>query len=220
VVATLAGRRGRGEDLDDLVDGQRGRLLRRRADEPGDAGSVADRAPGLVGQVHPDQDVTGVDLALHLLALAVLDLGDLFGRHLDLEDVLLHVQRLDPGLEVGLDLVLVAGIGVHDVPLAVRSLQCRAKFLGGIDLGGLLISGFRGGSPSGGLGGLGCLLDLHEFLGLDQRLGGVHHFFFFGEFLGLDQRLGGLDHLVRVLGLVGQLLRLFDDVGLRGPLGR
>src|SRR6478735_5766630 len=40
---------GRGEDLDDLVNGQRRRALRRRTDEAGDAGGVADRAPGAVG---------------------------------------------------------------------------------------------------------------------------------------------------------------------------
>ena len=37
--------------------------------------------------------------------------------HLDLEDVVLHVQGLDAGLEVGLDAVLVAGVGVDDVPV-------------------------------------------------------------------------------------------------------
>ena len=111
---------------------QRGRPLRGRADEPGHARGVAHRAPGPVGQVHPDQDVAGVDLALDLLALAVLDLGDLLGRDLDLEDVVLHVQRLDPGLEVGLDLVLVAGVGVHDVPVAGRPLERGPQFLGGV----------------------------------------------------------------------------------------
>ena len=108
---------GRREDPDDLVHGQR-RGLGGGADEAGDARGVADRAPRLVVQVHPHQDVAGEHLALDLLALAVLDLGDLFGRHLDLEDVVLHVQGLDAALEVGLHLVLVAGVGVHDVPVA------------------------------------------------------------------------------------------------------
>src|SRR5580765_6460791 len=87
------------EDLHDLVQGQRGRT-RGRPDETGDARGVADRSPRVVGQVHPDEDVAREDLALHLLALAVLDLDDLFGRDLDLEDELLHVQRRDPALEV------------------------------------------------------------------------------------------------------------------------
>nr|AHE14892.1 hypothetical protein asmbl_13 [uncultured bacterium] len=110
--------RGRGDQqVDDLVDAQRGRP-RRGADEPGDPGGVADRTPGLVVEVHPDEQVPGQLLAVDLGPLAVLDLGDLLGGHLDLEDVVLHVQRLDAGLEVGLHLVLVARVGVDDVPVA------------------------------------------------------------------------------------------------------
>src|SRR6266536_452935 len=86
----LLHRRG-GEDADHLVERER-RWAGGGADEPGDAGGVADRPPGLVVEVHPDQDVAGEDLPLHLLPLAVLDLGDLLGRHLDLEDVVLHVE--------------------------------------------------------------------------------------------------------------------------------
>ena len=134
----LLGRRG--EDLDDLVQRQR-RRPRRGADEAGDARGVAHRAPRLVVEVHPHQDVAGEDLALHLLALAVLDLDDLFGRHLDLEDVVLHVERRDAALEVGLHLVLVAGVGVHDVPVADGGAQRAAQLLGRVlVLVGLLLS--------------------------------------------------------------------------------
>src|SRR5687767_14949823 len=111
------GRGRRDQDLDDLVDGQR-RGPRRGADEAGDAGGVADRTPGLVVELHADEQVARQDLAVDLRALAVLDLGDLLGGHLDLIDVVLDVQGLDPRLEVGLHLVLVAGVGVHDVPVA------------------------------------------------------------------------------------------------------
>src|SRR3954452_9773080 len=83
--------RGRREDLDDLVQGQWGRSGG-GADEAGHPRRVPDRAPRLVVEVHPDQDVAREDLALNRLALAVLDLVDLFGRHLDLEDVVLHVE--------------------------------------------------------------------------------------------------------------------------------
>ena len=48
---------------------------------------------------------------------------DLCGGHLDLEDVVLHVQGLDAALEVGLHLVLVAGVGVHHVPVAGQQPQ-------------------------------------------------------------------------------------------------
>src|SRR4051794_2513733 len=106
----------RREEADDLLDRQRRRV--RRADEAGDARSVLDRRPRLVGEVHADQDVAREDLGLHDLALALLDDGLVLGRDLDLEDVVLHVERGDPGLQVGLHLVLVAGVGVDDVPVA------------------------------------------------------------------------------------------------------
>ena len=130
---------GRGQDADDLVQRQRPRSGA-GTDESGDARGVADRSPGAVGQVHPDQDVSGVDAPLDLLRLPVLDLGDLFLRHLDLEDEILHVQRLDPVLQVRLDLLLVPGVRVHDVPTARRVLQ-RGAHLGGrilVDLLGRL----------------------------------------------------------------------------------
>src|SRR6185437_1966324 len=94
----LLGLDARQEELDDVVVGQR-RRLRRGAHEAGDARRVADGAPRLVVEVHPHQDVAGQHLALHLLALAVLDLGDLFGGHLELEDVVLDVEGLHAGLE-------------------------------------------------------------------------------------------------------------------------
>src|SRR3954447_9194239 len=72
----------RGEDLDDLVDGQR-RRLGGRADEARDAGGVAHSAPRLVVELHAHQQVAGQHLAVDLRALAVLDLGDLLGGHLD-----------------------------------------------------------------------------------------------------------------------------------------
>src|SRR5439155_7392720 len=62
-------------------------------------------------------------LLLHRKTLAVLDLDLLLGRHEDLEDLVLHVQRGDAVLEVRLDLVLVAGIGVDDVPPPLALLR-------------------------------------------------------------------------------------------------
>jgi len=50
-------------------------------------------------------------------ALAVLDLDLVLGGDQDLEDLVVHVHRVDPLLEVLLDLLLVSGVGVHDVPL-------------------------------------------------------------------------------------------------------
>src|SRR6185312_940704 len=156
----LLGRRD--EDPDDLVHGQR-RRPRRGADEAGDARGVADRTPRLVVEVHPHEDVAGEDLALHLHALAVLDLGDLFGRHLDLEDVVLHVERGDAALEVGLHLVLVAGVRVDDVPVAGGGAQRAPQLLGRVlVLLGLLLAGLAGLAGLAARGGLavGVLADL------------------------------------------------------------
>jgi hypothetical protein len=50
------------------------------------------------------------------LLATVLELLDLFHRDDDLVDAVLHVHALDSGAEVGGDLLLVAGLGVHDVP--------------------------------------------------------------------------------------------------------
>src|SRR5215469_12082788 len=100
-----------------LAEAERGRPAG-QADEPGDAGGVADNRPGLVGEVHPDEDVAGQHLFRDLLPLAALDLHHLVHGDLDLEDVVLHVQRLDAAFQVGLHPVLVARVRVDHVPLA------------------------------------------------------------------------------------------------------
>ena len=50
------------------------------------------------------------------MALALADLDLVFHRHEDLEDLVVHAHRFDAMLEVRLDLVLVARVGVDDVP--------------------------------------------------------------------------------------------------------
>src|SRR5215213_6718927 len=104
------------EDLGHFLLRQRG-WLGPGADEAGHAGRVADHVPGVIVQVHADQQVAREDLAGDDLLLAALDLHDVFHGDHDLEDPLLHVHRGDAALEVGLDLVLVAGVGVDDVPV-------------------------------------------------------------------------------------------------------
>src|SRR5450830_978913 len=109
------GSEARGEHREDLVRRQRHRLVG-VPDEPGHTRSVPDGAPRLVREVHPDQDVAGHPNAADDLPLSVPNLDDLFHRNLDLEDEVLHVQALRAVLEVGLDPVLVTGVGVDDVP--------------------------------------------------------------------------------------------------------
>ena len=91
------------------------------ADEPGDAGRVAHDVPGVVVEAHAHEQVAREDLLLHDDLAAVLELDDVFHRDDDLEDAVLDVHRAHAAREVRLHLVLVAGVGVHDVPAAGRS---------------------------------------------------------------------------------------------------
>src|SRR4051795_720069 len=90
------------------------------ADEARHAGRVLDDRPGLVVQVHVHQHIAGQDplLGLHLLAVPRLD--DLLGRDDDAAEAQLLRHRVDPVLEVGLDLVLVTRVGVDRVPAEHR----------------------------------------------------------------------------------------------------
>src|SRR3954453_18304887 len=99
----------------DLDLGQRHGLLG-GADEAGDPGRVLDQRPGVLVEVHVDQHVAGHGPLLDLDLLVVLHLGHGLGRHDDLSHRALLTQRLDAVLEVVLDLVLVTGVGVDDVP--------------------------------------------------------------------------------------------------------
>src|SRR5262245_33583636 len=121
-------------------------LERRRpagqADETGHAGRVTHYRPGLVGESHPHQDVAGQHLLLDLLPLAALDLGHLVHRDLDLEDVVLHVERLDAALQIGLHPVLVTRVRVDHVPVPGEHAEFALELLARVV--GLLLLGVRG----------------------------------------------------------------------------
>ena len=72
----------------------------------------------VVVEVAAHQQVAGEHLLLDDDLLAVLELDDVFHRDDDLVDALLHVHGRGAGLEVLLDLLLVARLGVDHVPLA------------------------------------------------------------------------------------------------------
>ena len=96
--------------------------------KPVTPGRVADDVPGVVVEVAAHEQVAGEHLLLDDDLLAVLELDDVLHRDDDLVDALLHVHGGDAGLEVLLDLLLVARLRVHDVPLAgpvVRALDGR-----------------------------------------------------------------------------------------------
>ena len=86
--------------------------------KPVTPGRVADAVPGLVVHAAANEQVAREDLALHGHLATVLELDDVLHRDDDLEDLVLHVHALDASMEVGRDLLLVAGLRVHDEPLA------------------------------------------------------------------------------------------------------
>src|SRR5215213_1422318 len=100
-------------------------------DETRDAGRVSHDEPRLRVEDHLDEHVARVDLLLDGHALAGADLDLILFRHEHLEDLVFHAHRLDAVLEVGLDLLLVARIGMDDVPALLR----RARLSGGLELG-------------------------------------------------------------------------------------
>src|SRR4051794_10175871 len=99
----------------DLGLGQRDRLVG-RADEARDARRALDDLPGVLVEVHVDQHVAGHGPLLHRDLLVVLHLLHRLRGDDDLPDRTGLVQRGHAVLEVLLDLVLVPGIGVDDVP--------------------------------------------------------------------------------------------------------
>src|SRR4051812_41410527 len=124
------------EDLLDLGLVERDRLAPdtrdvRAADEARHARGVPDDEPAVGVEDHLDEHVPGIDLLLNRMALALADLDLVLHRHEDLEDPVVHAHGLDTVLEVGLDLVLVARVGVDDVPaLLGRLAGLRRRSLG------------------------------------------------------------------------------------------
>src|SRR6202453_2409594 len=103
------------QDAFDLTAGQRGGLGA-GTDEPGDPGRVPDDRPAVVVQLAAAQQVAREHLLLDHHLLAVLELDDILHRDDHLVDAVLHVHRHGPAVEVGLHLVLIAGVGVDDEP--------------------------------------------------------------------------------------------------------
>src|SRR4051812_14951669 len=108
----------------DLWLRQRHRLVR-GADEAGHAGRPLDELPRVVVELHVHEDVAGHRPLLDGRLLVVLHLGHRLGRDDDVAHGAALVQRQRAVLEVLLDLVLVSGVGVDDVP-AIHGFLRRA----------------------------------------------------------------------------------------------
>src|SRR4029079_17622947 len=102
----------------------------RAADEARDARRVPDDEPAVGVEDHLHEDVARIDLLLDGVALARADLDLVLHRDEHLEDLVLHAHRLDAVLEVRLDLVLVARVGMDDIPALVGRLGLGAGQVG------------------------------------------------------------------------------------------
>src|SRR5262245_38084879 len=111
----LGRRRSRVQESVDVALGERNRLAGGTG-EARDAGRVLDDGPAVVVEIHVDEHVAGQDPLLGLHLLAFLRLDHLLRGHDDTPEALALAHRVDAVLEVGLHLLLVAGVGVDDVP--------------------------------------------------------------------------------------------------------
>ena len=95
--------------------------------KPVTPGRALDDLPGVLVEVHVDQHVAGHGALLDGDLLVVLHLLDGLRRDDDLAHGALLAERDDAVLEVLLDLVLVPGVGVDDVPAKHGFLDLRAR---------------------------------------------------------------------------------------------
>src|SRR5690554_1155889 len=86
-------------------------------DEPDDLGRVFNDVPGLVVEVHLDENVPVIELLFPLTALAVTHLDDGFDGDIDLLEIAFGALIADPFFQSQLGLILVARVSLNDVPL-------------------------------------------------------------------------------------------------------
>src|SRR5690606_21754256 len=103
-------------DLLDLLLGDRGRLVGGTADKARDLGRGLHQVPRLVVHFHLDEDVTREELALGDRFLAGAHFDDLFDRHEDLPEAVLHARPIYAIDQRALHGLLEARIGVNHIP--------------------------------------------------------------------------------------------------------
>src|SRR5580704_6281304 len=91
-------------------------------EKAGDLGGVLDEMPGLVVEIHLDQDVAGEKLALRTDLGAALDLDDLLGRDEDLLEALGETLLFGLLTDRRRHLLLEAGVDVDHIPAARHRL--------------------------------------------------------------------------------------------------
>src|SRR5206468_2099579 len=94
-----------------------GSRLSGAANESRDLRRRPHQVPGVVIQLHVNEDVAGEELPRRDLRLTLHELLHLLGRNQDLAEELLLAERLDALFEGRLRLLLRARVGMNDVPL-------------------------------------------------------------------------------------------------------
>jgi len=108
-----------GHSIDDGVGfllADRGGLVLLATDETHHLGHILDQVPAVLVHLHLDQHVAGKELALTLALDAFFHLDHFFGRDQNLAKQVLHAGARNAFLQRTLNLLLEAGISVHDVP--------------------------------------------------------------------------------------------------------
>jgi hypothetical protein len=80
--------------------------------------------------LHSDQNVARKGLSLNAVALTVADFDLFLGRNDDLIDTLAQIESIYTGFDGFLDFILIAGVGVQDVPASFRRLGGLTGFGG------------------------------------------------------------------------------------------
>ena len=113
------------EHIVQLLGGQ-GNGFAFRADKARHAAGVAHHVPAFVGDDHAHQHITGKGFMLGGDPLAIPDFHNLFGGNDHLLDEVLHAVIFHRFFQVVLDLVFIAGIGMHHIPFqGARSVFCH-----------------------------------------------------------------------------------------------
>src|ERR1044071_2756701 len=102
------------------------RRIRRAADEAGNLRRFLDDVPGIVVQLHLNEDVAGKKFSRRGLLFPLHELHDFFDRHEDLAELVGLPHAPDALFQRRLHFLLVAGESVDDVPLLGHRRHSRS----------------------------------------------------------------------------------------------
>src|SRR5690606_31918372 len=83
----------------------------------------------LVEEMHVDDDVAGIELAVRLALLSAPHFGNALLRNEHFENEVTHLLGFATALDIVPHLQLLSGENVNDIPLALGCGNCRHSFL-------------------------------------------------------------------------------------------